>query len=179
MAVLAPCDPAEARLATLWCTAQERGPVYLRLGRAGEPDLTASAVDGFEFGKLRYLKRGRDVCIIGYGSILKVGAKLAAKFEARGDSVSLVSAHTVKPLDKEGVEAALRGHKRVVVIEEMAPSGGLGPRVKEIAWNIRAHCRLDTFALQDAFIHNYGSHGDLLAAHGLDAMTLAARLGLN
>jgi transketolase len=179
MAVLAPCDPAETRLATLWCAAQERGPVYLRLGRAGEPDLTANALDGFEFGKLRYLKRGRDVCILGYGSILRVGAELAAKFEARGDSVSLVSAHTVKPLDTAGVEAALRGHKRVVVIEEMAPSGGLGPRVKEIAWSIQAKCRLDTFALQDAFIHNYGSHGDLLAAHGLDLKTLAGRLELN
>jgi len=178
MAVLAPCDPAETRLATLWCVKQERGPVYLRLGKAGEPDLTASAVDGFEFGKLRYLKRGSDVCILGYGQILKVGAELAAKFEARGESVSLVSVHTVKPLDTVGIEAALQSHKRVVVIEELAPSGGLGPRVKEIAWNIQAQCRLESFALQDAFIHNYGSHGDLLAAHGLDAKTLASRLGI-
>ena len=36
----------------------------------------------------------------------------------------------------------------------------------------RAPCRLDTFALQDAFIHNYGSHGELLAAHGLTADTI-------
>jgi transketolase len=179
MAVIAPCDPAETRLATLWCTAQERGPVYLRLGKAGEPDLTANAVDGFEFGKLRYLKRGRDVCILGYGGILKLGAELATKFEARGDSVSLVSAHTVKPLDRDGVENVLRSHARVVVIEEMAPTGGLGPRVKEIAWDIQAKCRVDSFALRDEFVHNYGSHGDLLGAHGLNAKTLAASLGLN
>lgn len=178
MAVIAPCDPAETRLATLWCVKQDRGPVYLRLGKAGEPDLTANAVDGFEFGKLRYLKRGRDTCILGYGSILKVGAELAAKFESRGESVSLVSVHTVKPLDTAGVEAALRLHKRVVVIEEMAPSGGLGARVKEIAWDIGAKCRLECFSLRDAFLHNYGSHGDLLAAHGLDTKTLSSRLGL-
>ena len=178
MAVIAPCDPAETRLATLWCATQERGPVYLRLGKAGEPDLTSSAVDGFEFGKLRYLKRGSDVCILGYGPILKVGAELAAKFEARGESVSLVSAHTVKPLDVEGIESALRSHKRVIVIEEMAPSGGLGSRVKEIAWDTGAKCSVECFSLRDAFLHNYGSHGDLLAAHGLDARTLAGRLGL-
>jgi len=179
MAVIAPCDPAETRLATLWCTTQVRGPVYLRLGKAGEPDLTANAVDTFEFGKLRYLKRGRDVCIMGYGGILKTGADLAERFEARGESVSLVSAHTVKPLDREGIEAALRSHKRVVVLEEMAPFGGLGPQVKKIAWDIGAKCRVETFALQDQFIHNYGSHPDLLAAHGLDGKSLAGHLGLS
>jgi len=179
MAVIAPCDPAETRLATLWCTAQQRGPVYLRLGKAGEPDLTANAVDGFEFGKLRYIKRGRDVCILGYGGILKLGAELAAQFEARGESVSLVSAHTVKPLDRTGIEEALRSHERLVLIEEMSPMGGLVPRVKEIAWDIQAKCRIDSFSLRDEFIHNYGSHPDLLAAHGLDAKTLTGRLGLN
>src|SRR5207248_1419159 len=41
MTVLAPCDPAECREATLYCVTQEHGPVYLRLGKAGEPDLTS------------------------------------------------------------------------------------------------------------------------------------------
>jgi transketolase len=178
MAVIAPCDPAEARLAALFCTRQERGPVYLRLGKAGEPDLTSNAEEPFEFGKLRYITRGSDVCIIGYGSILKLGADLAAAFRQQGASVSLVSAHTVKPLDVEGVAAALQRHKQVIVIEEMGPYGGLGPRVKEIAWDARASCRLDTFSLQDSFIHNYGSHSQLQAAHGLSLDAVSARLGL-
>ena len=178
MAVIAPCDPQETRLATLWCTKQERGPVYMRLGKAGEPDLTSNAVEAFEFGKLRYITRGSGVCIIGYGPILKLGAELATKFKARGESVSLVSAHTVKPLDVDGVIEALNSHQRVIVIEEMAPYGGLGPRIKEIAWDARAKCQLDSFALQDAFIHNYGSHAELQASHGLDLKTISARLGL-
>ena len=178
MAVIAPCDPAEATEATLWCVKQERGPVYLRLGKAGEPDLTAAAVEPFEFGKIRYLQRGSDVCIIGYGPILKLGKDLAVQFERQGKSVSLVSAHTVKPFDVNGVAAALHSHKQVIVLEEMVPHGGLGSRVKEVAWDTRATCRLDAFSLQDNFVHNYGSHGDLLAAHGLDLKTISARLGL-
>jgi len=178
MAVIAPCDPAETREATLWCVQQERGPVYLRLGKAGEPDLTSNAVDPFVFGKLRYLRRGQDICILSYGPILKLGADLAAKFEARGESVSLVSVHTVKPLDIDGVQEALFNHKRVIVIEQMAPYGGLGARVKEIALDAKATCSIDSFALQDAFIHNYGSHADLLAAHGLDLKTVCAKLGM-
>ena len=176
MNVLAPCDPAEARACALWCASQEQGPVYLRLGKAGEPNLTAHA-EPFVFGQLRYLKRGDDVCILSYGPILKLGADLAASFEARGESVSLVSVHTVKPLDVDGIVEALRRHRRVVVIEELAPYG-LGPRVKAIAWDTKASCRIDTFSLQDAFIHSYGSQPELLAAHGLDLDTIARKLGL-
>jgi transketolase len=176
MTVLAPCDPDETRQAARWCTTQERGPVYLRLGKAGEPDLTSHA-ESFAFGKLRYLRRGEDVCIIGYGPILGLGAALAARFEARGDSVSLVSAHTLKPLDTDGLVEALQRHRRVIVIEEAAPYA-LGLRLKALAWDAKPSCRLETFSLQDAFIHTYGSPAELLAAHGLELHAIAAKLGL-
>ncbi len=177
MSVLAPCDPAETRAATHWCIGQTRGPVYLRLGKAGEPDLTSGA-ERFEFGRLRYLQRGRDVCIIGYGPILKLGVALARALEAQGRSVSIVSAHTVKPLDEAGVADALGRHGHVVVIEEMAPRGGLGDRVKALAWDHKATCRLDCFALQDAFLHNHGTTADMHALHGLDLATISAKIGL-
>ena len=83
----------------------------------------------------------------------------------------------MKPLDVEGIRDALQRHGQVIVIEEHAPQGGLAPRTKQIAWDIQARCRLDTFTLQDAFIHNYGSHDDLLAAHGLDVGAIAAQVG--
>lgn len=178
MSIIAPCDPAETRAATLWCTEQTRGPVYLRLGKAGEPDFTSKAPDPWEFGKLRYLKKGHDVCILSYGPIMKVAAGLTERFEKAGKSVSLVSLHTLKPLDRKGIAAALAAHKQVVVIEECVPRGGLAGLVKEIAWDCRAVCGLDTFTLQDEFIHNYGSHNDLLAAHGLDLSTISVKLGL-
>ena len=38
--------------------------------------------------------------------------------------------------------------------------------------------RIDAFALQDAFIHSYGSHAELLAAHGLGPALIAERVGL-
>ncbi len=178
MTIIAPCDPAETRAATLWCTEQTRGPVYLRLGKAGEPDFTSKAPEPWEFGKLRYLKRGKDVCILTYGPIMKVAAGLAERFEKAGKTVSVVSVHTLKPLDRDGVADALKNHGQVVVIEEMVPRGGLAGQVKEIAWDRRAGCKLDAFTLQDDFIHNYGSHNDLLAAHGLDLNTISAALGV-
>ena len=53
MTVLAPCDPEEMRLATTWCATESMGPVYMRLGKAGEPDLTSDAVDPFEIHPLQ------------------------------------------------------------------------------------------------------------------------------
>jgi transketolase len=178
MSIIAPCDPNETREATIYCARQRRGPIYLRLGKAGEPDLTKDAVDGFEFGKVRTLRKGKDVCILSYGIIMKKAFELAERFEKTGQSVSLVSVHTVKPLDRAGIERALADHGRVIVIEEHAPQGGLASQVKQIAWDMKARCELTTFTLKDEFIHNYGSHDELLAAHGLDVGLMSARLGL-
>jgi transketolase len=178
MQIIAPCDPAECTEATLHCATQKQGPIYLRIGKAGEPNYTDRAVDPWVFGKLRYIKRGRDVCILSYGVIMKTAMQLAQKFEARGKSVSVVSCHTLKPLDVAGIREALASHGQVIVIEEHAPQGGLAPQTKQIAWDSQARCRLDTFTLQDAFIHNYGSHDDLLAAHGLELGAISTGVGL-
>jgi transketolase len=80
----------------------------------------------------------------------------------------------MKPLDRDGIIDALKRHKQVIVIEEHAPQGGLAAQTKQLAWDVQATCRLDGFTLQDAFIHNYGSHDDLLAAHGLSAERVLA-----
>jgi transketolase len=156
MQIIAPCDPLECTEATRWCAKQKNGPVYLRIGKAGEPVLTKDA-EPWQFGKLRYLRRGSDVCVLSYGVISKMAAGIAERLEGQGKSVSLVSVHTLKPLDRAGIIDVLERHKQVIVIEEHAPQGGLAPQTKQIAWDIKATCRLDTFTLQDSFIHNYGS----------------------
>lgn len=177
MQILAPCDPLECVDATRHCATQKKGPIYLRIGKAGEPRVTANAVEPFVFGKLRYLRKGTDVCILSYGVIMKLAVEVADKLQAAGKSVSVVSCHTVKPLDRAGIEAALRTHKHVIVIEEHAPQGGLAPQTKQIAWDSRATCRLDTFTLKDEFIHNYGSHDDLLADHGISMDAILKKVG--
>lgn len=176
MRVMAPCDPEEMSLATRWCAIESRGPVYMRLGKVGEPDLTSNAVAPFEPGRLRYLRKGRDVAILSYGTTVAMAIKIADRLAADGKSVSVLSCHTLKPLDGDGVREVLASHDRVAVVEEHVPHGGLGSRVKEIAWNVGARCRLDCFSLKDAFIHVYGSHDELLAAHGLSVPAIHAQL---
>lgn len=173
MQIIAPCDPLECVEATRWCARQRNGPVYLRIGKAGEPVLTKDA-EPWRFGKIRYLRRGTEICILSYGIITGMAMTVADRLASQGKSVSLASVHTMKPLDREGIAEALSRHQHVIVIEEHAPQGGLAAQAKQIAWDRRAGCRLDAFTLQDAFIHNYGSHEDLLAAHGLTAERILA-----
>lgn len=179
MNVIAPCDPVEAEAATRWCVNQEIGPVYLRLGKAGEPVLSGDAKEPWAFGKIRALREGCDVCILSYGPIMKRAFEVAERFEKAGKSTAVVSVHTLKPLDREGIAGLLRRFGQVVVIEECAPNGSLAMRVKELAWDSGAKSKLDVFTLQDQFIHCYGSHDDILAAHGLSTDHICRMLGLN
>ena len=179
MSVLAPCDPEEMRLATRWCATESKGPVYMRLGKAGEPDLTSSAVDEFKVGKIRYLRKGRDVAILSYGITVGMALQVASILEKAGQSVSIISCHTIKPLDKEGIAQVLASHRHVAVIEEHVPHGGLGSRVKEIAWDTKARCGLDAFSLKDEFIHFYGNHEQLLEVHGLSPNIISKKILAN
>lgn len=173
MRIIAPCDPQECIDATRWCAQQRQGPVYLRIGKSGEPTLTKGA-EPWQFGKLRYLRRGSDVCILTYGVITKMAFEVADALQSLGKSVSIVSAHTVKPLDRPGIIDTLKNHKQVIVIEETAPLGGLGAQTKQIAWDMQATCRINTFSLQDAFVDNNGTWEDLLDAHGLSTPKILA-----
>ncbi|MBL4759661.1 MAG: hypothetical protein JKY80_02250 [Mariprofundaceae bacterium] len=177
MQILAPCDPLETEAATRFCAMDNKGPMYLRLGKAGEPNLTEDAVDPFEFGKVRYLRKGTDVCIMSYGPIMKMALEVADRMTAGGASVSVVNVHTLKPIDQEGIAKALKDHKKVITIEEHAPMGGLKAHAKQIAWDTKAECDLHTFSLKDEYIHCYGSYEEILAAHGLSADIIIKALG--
>jgi transketolase len=172
MSVIAPCDPEETRAATLHCVTQQDGPIYLRLGKAGEPVLGSATSAPFRFGKLRMLREGSDACILGYGPILKMAMQAA-----EGKSIAVASVHTLKPLDREGIARLLAKYPKVVVLEEMVPQGGLGDAVKVLAWESGAKCRIECLSLKHEFVHTYGSHEQLLAAHGISVQEIVRRLG--
>jgi transketolase len=177
MRVIAPCDPEEAKAATRWCISQDEGPVYLRLGKAGEPVLTKDA-ESFQFGKVRLIREGKDALVLGYGPTLKMAVDAANTLQARGVSVAVASVHTLKPLDREGIARLLGRYARVIVLEEMVPVGGLADAVRAIAWEAGSKCRIDVMGLKHDFVHVYGKHEELLSAHGVSLEELVRQIGL-
>ena len=169
MTVLAPCDPLEV-VESVRAAASHAGPIYLRLGKAGEPALTAQAPEPFVFGKVRMIRTGSDVCILTYGPIAKLAIDAAAELESKhARSAAVFSVHTLKPLDRDRIVLLLSKFRTVVTLEEHVERGGLGAQVKQIAWDVRADCDLHTFHLKDDFLHVYGSQDDLRRAHGLSS----------
>ena len=176
MTVIAPCEPSEMKEATKWCATKNRGPVYMRLGKVGEPNLTENAIDKFEFGKIRYLKKGKEIAIISYGITVKIAIELSIELEKQGKSVSVISCHTIKPLDKVGIKKVLNEYKSVYVLEEHVPHGGLSSRVKEIASDEQTKAELKSFTLKDEFIHFYGNHQELLEKHELSVKQILKKI---
>ena len=76
-----------------------------------EPILTENAIDNFEFGKLRYIKKGSITAILSYGVTTKLAKELNDEFKKKGQDCSLVSCHTLKPLDVEGIKNILNTHQ--------------------------------------------------------------------
>jgi transketolase len=160
MRVIAPCDPYETAEATKWCAAQTEGPVYLRLGKAGEPDLGGDFP--WEYGKVRMLRqRGRKTCVIGYGPILKMAMEI--------DGVDVCSVHTLKPLDVDGLCDLVDAYERVVVLEESIPF--LATYVSCLSDR-----PIGFLHLKEHFIHAYGTHDDVRNAHGLTKEALLAAI---
>jgi len=167
MSIVAPCDPDELRSA-VWACVEQPGPVYLRLGKAGEPNLTKNAPEPFEFGKIRKIRDGASIAILGYGPILSMAFESLKKLPLNlGDTVSVYSVHTIKPLDTDRIKLILRSYERVIVLEEATHNGGLAIQVKEIAWGNKSSCKIRSIGLQDKFIKCYGTKEDLLRAHGI------------
>ena len=138
------------------------------MGKRGEKNLDSFKADDFQFGKIIYLKRGNDIAIISYGIILQKISTILNIYYKKDFNPSLISCHTIKPLDIEGIKRVLKLYKKIIVIEEHVPHGGLSSRIKEIAFNNQILNSIDCYTLKDKFIKFYGNYDDLLKEHDLD-----------
>jgi len=153
------------------------GPVYFRLGKVGEPVLTEKAIEPFVLGKIRKLKEGEKTAILSYGPITRKAFELATALEVReAGGVAIYNVHSIKPMDHEGLKRIFSQHQKVIIIEEHAPHGGLNSLVKTWAYDQEIQVPIQSFTLKDEFIHTYGSHDDLLAAHGLSTNFILQRV---
>jgi transketolase len=173
MTVVCPADAAEVR-AALSAILEIDGPVYLRLGKKGEPTVH----DGpppLVIGRGITVRQGSDVCLLGLGNMVAPSLEAAAMLETRGVSAMVVSMHTVKPLDEELLGDVLGRFAVVAVVEEHSRIGGLGGAVAEwtTAQEIRPAARLLSFGAADLFPTQAGSQKYLRGQFGLTPDAIA------
>src|SRR3989344_1848258 len=173
MVVVCPGDPVEAGLVVRE-SMHYKGPVYIRLGRGGEPVIHKTRPD-FEIGKAITLVDGSDVTLIATGNMLE-NAVLAAGLLAEKISVRVISMHTVKPIDKESVLKSADETKVIFTIEEHSLIGGLGSAVSEILAEHNKEIIFKRIALPDSFIKIAGSQKYLRSINSLSSEYVAERI---
>ena len=166
MTTIAPGDPIETQAATA-AVAKGIGPVFLRLGRAGEPVVHNHQVR-WELGKAITVNEGSDITLISTGAMLKTTVDAAAELSEKGVNARVLSMHTLKPIDKKAILDAAHETGGILTIEEHSCIGGLGGAVAEIiAEEAEKKVCFKRVALPSEFTKHVGDQDYLRGIYGL------------
>ncbi|MDD5428812.1 MAG: transketolase C-terminal domain-containing protein [Candidatus Omnitrophica bacterium] len=177
MTIVAPCDSEEMKR-LMPQTLDREGPMYIRLGKGGDPIVSSPDKD-FRIGKATLMREGADALIITTGVTLKMVLDAAAGLKNKGIEAAVLHMHTIKPIDSEAVMKAARKVKAIVTVEENSIAGGLGSAVSEIAAEaaFSPAKRFARLALPDAFPAKYGSQEQLMDFYGLTTEKIISSVG--
>lgn len=161
--VICPADALEARKATR-VLVQEKGPMYLRTGRAPSPVITKET-DPFIVGKANILCDGSDVTIFGCGVMVSQALQAAQILKNEKIEARVVNMHTIKPIDAKIIIESARQTGAVVSAEEHQAHGGLGSAIAEVL--VQNHpVPMEMVAVKDTFGES-GTPEELLKAYHL------------
>jgi transketolase len=166
--VLHPCD-ANQTAKLVAAMADLDGVSYLRTLRPNTPVLYGPD-EAFPIGGSRVLRNGSDVTLVGCGITVHEALKAAETLAEEGISARVVDCYSIKPIDEETLSAAAKETKRIVVVEDHWPEGGLGEAV--LAALAGAELAFAHLAVRD--MPHSGKPDELLAAFGIDAAAIAA-----
>ncbi|MBL7818580.1 MAG: hypothetical protein JNL70_26510 [Saprospiraceae bacterium] len=127
MIIVAPADAFETEQAIRQAAALEK-PVYLRFGKKNMPLLPIDTEGGkFQFAKGRIIREGDDLVLIGTGETVQPALEAAKKLSKEHNiEATVVSMHTIKPLDYDLLSELAATGKPIVTVEEHMIYGGLG-----------------------------------------------------
>lgn len=143
--IVAPADNYETEEAIREATSLNK-PVYIRFGKKTMPQLiydlrltndelttnhTSEIVNHkFQFGKGRIIKQGSDLTFIATGEAVLPAFEAAEKLSKEHNlEVTVVSMHTIKPLDTELIANLAQNGSPIITVEEHSIYGGLGEAV--------------------------------------------------
>ena len=109
--------------------------------------------------------------------MLPVAVEVADRITDSEITPTLISLHTVKPLDDELLEKIFSEYQRIAVIEEHGLAGGAGSAILEWA-NARQldSSKVSRFGAEDAFLTGYGDQKNARRRLGLEGELIVDRL---
>lgn len=170
--VATPGDPIEARAIAKF-SADYNGPMYIRLGKAGEKvvhseeRLTVHAGDILPVA----LKEGNKKAVLACGNIM---AAVKQQIHLQKLPFDLYSIPFVKPINNEQLKNLIENHPDgLITIEEHQKSCGMGSAVVELVSDMYATGKLMTYpritrvAIPDEFVSVVGTQAFLREYEGL------------
>ena len=162
MVIMTPADEEECRkmLSTAF---KHEGPSAVRYPRGSGPGVpTEQQLSTLPVGKGVIRRRGKDIALLAFGSMLAPALEAAEELNA-----SVANMRFVKPIDRELIIELAREHSLLISVEENALIGGAGSEVARVLEEINSPVQFVRIGLPDRFI-DHGDQARLLAEVGLD-----------
>jgi len=141
-------------------------PVAIRYPKGITPAAISSSF-AISLGKAAMLKEGKDVAIVGLGSMADMALKVSELLSKKRISAAVMNPRFIKPIDERAIADICNNIKRVVTIEEGVLEGGFGSSIIEFAEksNIR-NVKIKRIGLPDKFIE-HGKKSELFLKYNL------------
>jgi len=173
--VLLPCDPGELERCLIYLCKRNKSPTYLRIGKTGERDFTKKA-ERWVFGKPRCLVKGKKICLIASGPIIRFYFDILEKLRLIKINPSIYSFHTLKPVNENSVKQLFKKYDYIFTLEDMSEINGLASIFRELGYKNDYKGNISTFSLKDKFLKNYGSQDGLLKKHGISSSIIFRKI---
>ena len=163
MLVMAPSDENECRQ-MLTTGYHHNGPAAVRYPRGTGTGVNIdSELKTLEIGKADIQRKGTQVAILAFGTMLKPALEAGDELDA-----TVVNMRFVKPLDHSVIEELSKSHELIITIEENTQLGGAGSGVAEYLSSINSDTAIKIMGLPDDFL-DHGEHKQMLIDCNLDA----------
>lgn len=172
MVVATPGDPLEARAIAKLSSSYE-GPMYIRLGKAGENVVHIEEAININIGDICPVRitSGNKTAVLACGNILDAARK---QIENGNLSYNLYSMPFVKPVNKNQLKEIVNNHSNgIITIEEHQKSCGMGSAIVEILndlfveGEISEYPKVKRIAIPDEFANVVGTQLYLREYEGL------------
>jgi 1-deoxy-D-xylulose-5-phosphate synthase len=168
--IAAPRDGARVRELLREAVAVDDAPTVVRLPK-GAPPADLEAVDRIGGCDVLLRRSGKDVLVIGVGSMASVAIEVGERLAAQGIGVTVVDPRWVKPLDAALVGQA-RDHRLVVSIEDNGRVGGVGSALLQLLTDEGVSTPFSLHGIPQEFL-DHAERQAILDRIGLNAQTIA------
>ena len=145
-------------------------PAYIRIGRHNRGIINNNKI---ELGKASFIEEGKDIALIAAGNILPAVYDYAQELKIEGMNPTLISMHTIKPIDKDCILKLISdGYNKIYTFEEHTIMGGLGSAVAEIIAESGKAIEFKRIGINDEYSHYVGSADYIREQFKLDAKGL-------